>query len=153
MAKKAPKNQPDSFEGIEMALTRTERFIEDNSKVLSYIMFGIIIVVMIIIGTKRFYLSPLEEEAAGQMFMAEKFFDKDSFNLALNGYGTYPGFLEVNEDYGLTKTGKLAKYYSGICYLKLGDYESAVDYLSDFRTEDVLVGATQYSALGDAYVE
>lgn len=153
MAKKAPKNQPDSLEGIEQALTRTEQFIEDNSKLLSYIMLGIILAVVIFIGSKRYYFKPLEEEAAGQMFMAEKFFDKDSFDLALNGYGTYPGFLEITEEYKITKSANLAKYYSGICFLRLGDYENAVDYLSRFHTDDILVGSAQYSSLGDAYVE
>jgi len=153
MAKKAKQTQPDSFEGIESALTRTEQFIEDNSKVLSYIILGIIAAVLIFMGTKRFYLKPLQEEASGQMFMAEKFFERDSFNLALNGYGTYPGFLQVTEDYGITKAGNLAEYYAGICYLHLGDFENAIDYLESFKTKDLLVGAAKYSAMGDAYVE
>ena len=153
MAKKAKQTQPDSFEGIESALTRTEQFIEDNSKILSYIILGIIAAVLIFMGTKRFYLKPLQEEASGQMFMAEKFFERDSFNLALNGYGTYPGFLQVTEDYGITKAGNLAEYYAGICYLHLGDFENAIDYLESFKTKDLLVGAAKYSAMGDAYVE
>ncbi len=153
MAKKAKQTQPDSFEGIESALTKTEQFIEDNSKVLSYIILGIIAAVLIVIGARRFYLKPLQEEASSQMFMAEKFFERDSFNLALNGYGTYPGFLQITEDYGITKAGNLAEYYAGICYLQLGDYENAIDHLESFKTDDLLVGAAKYSALGDAYVE
>ena len=153
MAKKAKQAQPDSFEGIEQALTRTEKFIEDNSKVLSYVILGIIALVLIVMASKRFYLIPLEEEAAGQMFMAEKFFERDSFQLALNGYGTYPGFLQITEDYGLTKASNLAEYYAGVCYLKLGDYESAIDYLGSFKAKDLLLGAAKYSAIGDAYVE
>lgn len=153
MAKKAKQTQADSLEGIEQALTRSEQFIEDNSKVLSYVVGVIIIVVVLFIGTKRLYLAPLEEEAASQMFMAEKFFERDSFNLALNGYGTYPGFIQITEDYKIAKAANLAKYYAGICYLKTGDYENAVDYLSKFKTNDVLVGSAKYSSLGDAYVE
>jgi len=153
MAKKAKQTQPDSFEGIESALTRTEQFIEDNSKILSYIILGIIAVVLIFMGTRRFYIKPLEEEASSQMFMAEKFFERDSFDLALNGYGTYPGFLQITEDYGITKTANLADYYAGICYLRLGEYENAVDHLKSFKTKDLLIGAAKYSSLGDAYVE
>lgn len=153
MAKKAKQTQSDSLEGIEHALTRTEQFIEDNSKVLSYIVGGIVILIVLFIGAKRFYITPLEEEASGQMFMAEKFFERDSFDLALNGYGTYPGFIEITEDYKITKTANLAKYYAGISFLKLGDYEEAIDFLSDFKTKDILVGSAQYSSLGDAYVE
>ncbi|MCF8379990.1 MAG: tetratricopeptide repeat protein [Bacteroidales bacterium] len=153
MAKKAKQPQADSLEGIEQALTRTEQFIEDNSKPLTYIVGAIVILIILFIGAKRFYFTPLEQEAAGQMFMAEKFFERDSFELALNGYGTYPGFVEISEDYGMTKAANLADYYAGVCYLKLGDYEKAIDYLNKFSTEDILVGSAQYSSIGDAYVE
>ena len=80
MAKKAKQTQPDSLEGIEQALTRSEQFIEENSEVLSYIVGVIVILIVLYIGAKRFYFTPLEEEAAGQMFMAEKFFERDSFD-------------------------------------------------------------------------
>lgn len=153
MAKKAKQTQAESLEGIEQALTRTEQFIEDNSKGLTIVVGVIIILVVLFIGTKRLYLTPLEEEASGQMFMAEKFFERDSFNLALNGYGTYPGFIQITEDYKITKAANLAKYYAGVSFLKIGDYENAVDYLSKFSTKDVLIGSAQYSSLGDAYVE
>ena len=152
MAKKAKAQDANkSFEGIEQALTRTEQFIEDNSKLLSYAIFGIILIVLIFMGVKRFYINPLAEEAAGQMFMAERFFDLDSFDLALNGYGTYPGFLQVIDDYGITKSANLAEYYAGICYLGLKDNEKAIDYLNDFSTKDILLGSAKFSSLGDAY--
>jgi len=153
MAKKAKQIEVDSLEGIEQALTRSEQFIEDNSKVLTYIVGAIVIFIVLFIGAKRFYITPMAEEAAGQMFMAEKFFERDSFDLALNGYGTYPGFIEITEDYGITKAANLAKYYAGISYLKLGDFQNAVDYLNKFKTKDILVGSAQYSSLGDAYTE
>ncbi|MFW5821348.1 MAG: tetratricopeptide repeat protein, partial [Bacteroidota bacterium] len=87
------------------------------------------------------------------MFMAEKFFRSDSFNLALYGYGTYPGFLQITEDYNFTKAANLAEYYAGVSYLKTGNYEDAVDFLESFKTDDLLLGAAKYSAIGDAYVE
>ena len=41
MAKKANQaHHQDNLEGIEIALTRTEQFIEDNSKPISYIILG-----------------------------------------------------------------------------------------------------------------
>jgi len=154
MAKKVHKNQTDgSLEGIEQALTRTEQFIGDNSKNISYAIFGVIAVVLIFIGVKRFYVDPLEEEASSQMYLAEKFFEQDSFNYALNGYGNYPGFIQVIEHYGITKTANLAKYYAGVSSLNIGDYEQAIDYLKDFKTDDLLIGAAKFSSLGDAYVE
>ena len=154
MSKKKNVKQTDkNLEGIEQALTRSEQFIEDNQKVLTYILGGLIVVLLIIIGGNRYYLKPLNEEAAADMYYAERFFEMDSFNLALNGYGTYPGFLNVLDDYGISKSGKISRYYAGVCYHQLGDYEAAVDLLNKFKTDDLLVGAAKYSTLGDAYVE
>jgi len=154
MSKKKNVKQTDkNLEGIEQALTRSEQFIEDNQKSLTYVLGGLILVLLIVIGGNRYYLKPLNEEASADMFYAERFFEMDSFNLALNGYGTYPGFLNVIDDYGITKTAKVAKYYAGVCYHHLGDYETAIDYLEKFKTDDLLVGAAKYSTLGDAYVE
>jgi tetratricopeptide (TPR) repeat protein len=153
MAKKNVKQADKNLEGIEQALTRSEQFIEDNQKILTYILGGLLVILLIVVGGKRYYLNPRNEEAASEMFYAERFFENDSFNLALNGYGTYPGFLSIMEDYGLTKTAKVARYYAGICYHQLGQQEEAVRYLEKFRTDDLLVGAAKYSTMGDAYVE
>ena len=152
MSKKIkPKQSDTGFEGIEQVLTKSEKFIEDNQKRLTQVVLGIVVLVLIIIGAKRFYFTPLAEDASRDMFMAEKFFERDSFNLALNGYGTYPGFLQVIDDYRMTKSANLARYYAGICYLNLEDYESAVQYLGRFKTKDALVGSSLHSSLGDAY--
>ena len=154
MSKKKNVKQADKqLEGIEQALTRSEQFIEDNQKTLTYVLGGLIVALLVIIGGNRYYLKPLNEEASADMYYAERFFEIDSFNLALNGYGTYPGFLNVIDDYGITKSAKVAKYYAGVCYHNLGDHQSAIDYLSKFKTDDLLVGAAKYSTLGDAYVE
>jgi tetratricopeptide (TPR) repeat protein len=154
MSKKKNVQKTDkNLEGIEQALTRSEQFIEDNQKTLTYVLSGLIIVLLVVIGGNRFYLKPLNEEAAGEMFYAERFFEIDSFDLALNGYGTYPGFLNILDDYGLTKSGKVARYYAGVCFHQLGDHEEALRYLGKFKTDDLLVGAAKYSTMGDAYVE
>jgi len=147
------KQTDKSLEGIEQALTRSEQFIEDNQKMLTYVLAGVLLVLLIVIAGNRYYLKPLNEEAAADMFYAERFFEIDSFNLALNGFGTYPGFLNVIDDYGITKSAKMARYYAGICYHQLGDHETALDYLEKFKTDDLLVGAAKFAAMGDAYVE
>lgn len=154
MSKKKNVKQTDkNLEGIEQALTRSEQFIEDNQKVLTYILGGLIVVLLVIVGGNRYYLKPLNEEAAANMYYAERFFEIDSFNLALNGYGTYPGFLNVIDDYGISKSAKISRYYAGVCYHQLGDHEAAIQQLNKFKTDDLLVGAAKYSTLGDAYVE
>jgi len=152
MAKKQKEVQGDKNLGnIESALSRTEIFIEDNQKLLTNILLGILAVALLIIAGNRYILKPRNAEAASSMFMAERYFERDSFNLALNGYGTFPGFLDIIDEYSFTKSANLAKYYAGICYREMGDYESAVDYLSKFRTRDMMVGAAAQSSLGDTY--
>ncbi len=141
------------MEGVEGALTRTEQFIEDNQKWIVRIVTIILALVAIFIGIKRFYMNPLEEEALAQMFVAEQYFEMDSFNLALYGDGNYSGFLQIIEDYGITKASNLAKYYSGISFLKTGQYEDAIEYLEKFKSKDKMVAPIASGAIGDAWME
>ena len=152
MAKKKAQ-QDDNLQELESALTKTERFIEDNQKVITYAVGAIILVVVGYLGFSKFYLQPREEEAQSQMFMAESYFEKDSFNLAINGDGNYLGFLDIIDEYGMTESANLANYYTGISYLHLGQFEDALDYLKDFKTDDLLLEPIVAGAKGDAYLE
>ena len=87
------------------------------------------------------------------MFMAEKYFEKDSLNKAINGDGNYPGFKSIIEDYSGTKSANLSHYYLGICYLKRGQFQNAIDELKKFSSDDEIVGPMAKGAIGDAYVE
>ncbi|MFW6043602.1 MAG: tetratricopeptide repeat protein [Marinilabiliaceae bacterium] len=151
MAKKQ-QNQ-ESLENVESALTKTEQFIEDNQKLISIAAIALIVIVGGYWGFKKLYVEPLQKEAQETIFHAQQQFQADSFNVALEGDGMNPGFLEIMETYGSTKTGKLAGYYAGICYLNTGEYESAIDLLTDFSTEEPFLKATARGAAGDAYLE
>ncbi len=152
MAKKKHAGE-SGFDGVEGALTKTEQFIEDNQKWIVRVVTAILVIVVIFIGVKRFYLNPLEEEAHGQMFVAEQYFEIDSFNLALYGDGNYSGFLQIIDDYGITKASNLAQYYAGISFLRTGQYEDAIDYLQKFKAKDKMVAPIATGAIGDAYIE
>ena len=151
----AKKNAPqtDNLQELESALTRTERFIEENQKPITIAVAAVIVLVIAFLGINRFYLQPRNDEAQTQMFMAENYFERDSFNLAINGDGNYLGFLDIIDDYKMTKAANLAKYYTGISYLHLGEYEDAIDYLKSFKTKDLLLGPIAEGAKGDAKLE
>ena len=118
------------------------------------IIIGAIVGIIVIFKAyQNFYIAPLEEEAQIEAYMAELYFQKDSFNLALNGDGQYAGFLDVADDYSSTKIGKLAHYYAGLCYLHTGDYENAVEYLEDFSSDDIIISSLAIGCTGDAYME
>jgi len=151
MAKKTQGG--DIPEGIESALSKTELFIEDNQKIILRIVFVVVAAIAIFVGMKRFYFGPRQVEAQSQMFVAEQYFEIDSFNLALYGDGNYSGFLEIIDEYSWTKSGNLSKYYAGISYLQMGQFEDAIDYLEDFKANDKMVAPVAKGAIGDAYVE
>jgi len=153
MSKKHNETTTDSFENVEQALSSTEQFIEDNQKTLSIIALALIVIVGGYWGLKKMYFQPLEQEALNSIFTAQSYFEKDSFKLALNGDGNSLGFLDVIDEYGSTKPGELAQYYAGVCYLHLGDYDQAIEYLSDFSSDDELLNATTQGAIGDANLE
>ena len=150
----ANKNKTeDQFAQVEQALTKTEQYIVDNQKSLLTIVAIIVGLIALFSVYQNFYIEPMEEEAQAEIYMAQIYFEKDSFNLALNGDLQYPGFLDIADEYSLTKTGKLANYYAGLCYLHTSDYENAIEYLEDFTSEDVIHSALARGCIGDAYME
>ena len=153
MTKNKNQNQDDSLRNVEVALTKTEQFIENHLKLVLYVIGGIVVVILGFIGYQKFIASPNDKEAQQQIYAAQNYFSVDSFDLAINGDGNALGFLDIIDNYGSTSAGNLAKYYTGISYLHLGDYNKAIDYLKKFKTDDMIVGPLAKSAIGDAYVE
>ncbi len=138
---------------VEEALGKSEQFIERNQNLLIGAVAVIVLLIAGYIGYTRFILEPREQEARAEIFMAERFFERDSLRLALEGDGSNLGFLDIISDYPMTKTANLARYYAGVSLLHLGEYEEAVDHLRKFRGRDQIVAAMAYGALGDAYLE
>jgi tetratricopeptide (TPR) repeat protein len=154
MGKRNKKDVNDTgFESVENALSKTEQYIEENQKSLTIIVSVIAVIVAVYLGYKRFYLAPAEKEAQAEMYMAEKYFETDSFRLALMGDGSYLGFIDIIDEYGVTKSANLAHYYAGICYLRMGDYEGAIEELKKFDANDVMIATIALGAIGDAYIE
>lgn len=143
----------ENLKEVESALTSAEIFFEKNSKIITIIFGAAIALAVILLVSHRFYSLPREAKAQSQIFTAEQYFEKDSFNLAINGDGNYPGFLDIIDTYGRTKAGKLARYYTGISYLHLGKYKEAIEYLEAFKTDDPLLSPIKIGATGDAYAE
>jgi len=141
------------LEGIESALTRTEHYIEENRKSLSIIAGAIVVAVLLYFAFNRFYMQPKEKNAQRQMYVAEQYFEKDSFNLALKGDGNYPGFLTIIDEFGLTDASNLSHYYAGICYKNLGNYKDAIEHLRKFDSSDKIISSEALGAIGDCYAD
>ena len=143
----------NKLEGIEGALSRTEHYIEENRKSLSIIAGAIVAAVALYFAFNRFYMQPKEKNAQRQMYVAEQYFEKDSFKKALNGDGNYPGFLSIIEDYGLTDASNLSHYYAGICYKHLGNCKEAIEHLRKFDASDKIISSMALGATADCYAD
>jgi tetratricopeptide (TPR) repeat protein len=152
MSKKIEEN-PTGFQSVENALSRTEQYIEENQKSLTIILIAIVVVVGGYLGYKKFYLQPANTEALASMYIAENYFEQDSFLLALEGDGEEYGFLDIIDEFGVTKTANLAHYYAGICYMRTGNFEEAIEYLEQFDADDILIASVALGAIGDCYIE
>lgn len=136
------------------AITRSEKFLDENKKAIVFVIIAAVALVGLILGYKYLYKQPHEKNAEKSIFVAENYFAKDSFQLALNGNGAdIMGFLDVIKKYDDTPTGNVAHAYAGICYYKLGDYAKAEEHLKKFDSSDTMVAPALVGLIGDCYVE
>lgn len=152
MARNKKEENPQGIKNVEETLTRTEQFLEENYKPL-LIGLSVIVVLVGLFWLGRMYLSKRNDEAQSQMYMAQKYLEQDSLKLALNGDGNYLGFLDIANEYRLTNAGNLARYSAGICYIRLGNFDEAIDFLNKYKKKDKVIGSIAIGATGDAYVE
>ncbi|MCB0396962.1 MAG: tetratricopeptide repeat protein [Flavobacteriales bacterium] len=134
-------------------LTKTEAYIEENKNSLSIIVTAIVIIIGGYLFYSKYYVVNQEEEARSQMYMAELYFKKDSLQKALNGDGQFPGFLSIIDDYGVTPSANLAELYSGLSYLRLGQFQDAIGHLENFDSDDAILAPIAIGAMGDASLE
>lgn len=153
MSKKHEEENSDVIVDVQEVYSKTEHFIENNKKNLSIIVGGILVVIGLYLAYTKMYIAPMEIEAQSSMFMAEKYFEQDSLEKAINGDGLNYGFIDIIDEYSGTKSANLAHYYLGISYLKTGDFEGAIDELKSFSSDDIMVSAVALGAIGDAYME
>lgn len=154
---KKQKNQKDeslfeSNDALVEKLSSYEELFEKNKKKFSVI-FSFIILIVAFFGIGSYYISSQNKLAQEDMFQAVYYFESDSLVKALNGDGNNYGFLEIIDEYSYTKAANMSNYYAGVSYLKLKNYDNAINYLKSFSSNDELIQARSYSLIGDAYTE
>ena len=153
MAENKNQNQEEQLKTIEESLTKAEMYVEENKNNLMVIVLAIAVGFSAFFAYDRFYVQPNEENAATEMYMAEKNFELGKFQEALDGDEQFAGLLEIIESYGSTNSGNLAEYYAGLSYLKLGDAETAIEHLDNFSSDDEMLAPIAKGAIGDAFSE
>ncbi|MGZ3864390.1 MAG: tetratricopeptide repeat protein [Bacteroidia bacterium] len=148
---------------VEGQIDRAELFFHDNKKQIGIVAGVIVAIVGVVMAYKMWYIPTKDAEAQAELFYAENYFEKDSFNIAISGGKTIKlpdgtdktimGFEEIADQYGLTPSGNLAQYYLGISYLRTGKFEEAIEHLEKFSTNDVILNSIAVGAMGDANME
>ncbi len=152
MAKK--KNQSDeTIVDVQEVYSKTERYVDENRNT-------IIIVATLLVALFAGYfalhdsdLMPKNEGGMNLLWKAEYWYEIDSLDKALVGNESYYGFEYIADEYDGTQAGELASYYTGIIYMKQGDFGLAIEYLKDADLDDDLTAAVAKGAIGDCYVE
>jgi tetratricopeptide (TPR) repeat protein len=154
MAKKVKDAPTQAEANVGEIFSRSEKFIETYKNLIIISVAVIILIVVAILGVRQYYFIPKEKEAQAAIFQGENYFANQQWGLALNGDSIgYSGFLGVIDDYGITKTAKLAKVYAGICYYHLDQPEEALKYLKGFSSNDKVISPLTLGLIGDCYVD
>lgn len=153
MSKHKHDSKDENLIDLGHTVSDLDSFVKKNKNLLIAVMTVIILVPVLFVGYTKWYAEPREKEAQDAMFYAEQYFALDSFNIALNGAGEIGGFLNIIDQYSGTPSANLAHYYAGVCYLKMANFQEAVNHLEEFSSDDILVSSVAFGALGDAYRE
>ena len=141
----------ENAEAVVEAVSKTEKFFNENGKLLTWILVGFIAVAAAVFCWYKFAYQPAVVEAQGQMALAEENFRAADYELALNGDGNVLGFAQIIDEYG-AKAGSAVYFYAGVCELQLGNWESAIKYLESYNGKDEILAARAKACIGDAYV-
>ena len=151
----ANTHQKDKFEerqeNIVQTVNTTSEFFEKNKKTIWGIVAAVLVIGVGIFVYHRFVYQNQVAEAMEQAYPAETLFRNGEYELALNGDGNNPGFAAIIDDYG-NKAGKYMTLYAGICELQLGNYDSAISYLKQYKGKEPVLAARAKACEGDAYV-
>ena len=141
----------ENAEAVVEAVSKTEKFFNENGRLLSIIAVAVVVVAAGIFCWYKFAYQPAQAEAQGQMALAEENFRTADYEVALNGDGNVLGFAQIIDEYG-KKAGKSVYFYAGVCELQLGNWEQAIKYLQSYNGKDAILAARAEACIGDAYV-
>lgn len=138
---------------LQASLNKTGHFIQENQKSLIVIGATIVGLILLFFAYQKFYLAPRETEAINQMYKAQQYWEQKDWDKAINGDGNFPGFVKILDEYDNTKSANLAYYYLGIAYLNKGEYQKAIDNLTNYSGSDEIIAPLALGSAADAYVE
>ena len=148
-------NENELLENSEALASKVEGsvvFIEKNKSSL-YALAAVGLLLAAGIFGYGYFNKVQNAKAEEDIFQSIYYFEAGDFKKALKGDENYPGFIEIIDNYGTTKSANLAQYYAGVSYLKEGDFDKAIEHLDKFSSDDLILQSRAYAVTGDAYSE
>jgi len=135
-------------------VVRVFAFFNQYDKIIYGVAIGLLVVVCALLAFNKFYLFPQSEKASAMMSAPiDSYMRADSLSLivALEGDDENEGFLTIASSFKLTSTANTARYFAGLCYLKLGDKDEALHYLLKFKQKDDVYWYAAQGVISDLY--
>jgi len=135
-------------------VVRIFNFFNQYNKIIYGVAIGLLIIVCALLAFNKLYIIPQSWKASAMMTVPMDLYAKaDSVSLvkALEGDEENEGFLTIASSFMFTSTANTAKYFAGMCYLKLGDKEEALNYFLKFKHKDDIFWYGVQGLISDLY--
>ena len=144
MAKKQNETRT-SIEELNESLSGIEKRVEENKKMIVWVVAAIVAIAVIILGYVYLIQEPNLEKAKEEIAKADVDYSLGQDSIALNEY------MAVADNYSNDASDR-AGLNAGILLFKEGKYEEAINYLTKYDAEGALVGPASQALIGDCYV-
>lgn len=134
-----------SIDELNESLSGIEKRVEENKKMIVWVVGGIVAIAVIILGYVNLIQNPNLEQAKQEIAKADMYLSMGQDSIALNGYKA------VADEYSNDAANR-AGLNAGIILYEQGKYEEAIDYIKKFDAEGALVGPASQALIGDCYV-
>jgi tetratricopeptide (TPR) repeat protein len=130
----------------------TRRWIEENTKILSYVGIGLaaLIVIGFLWSKSR---ADSNEKATAMLAKVTQYYDEGRYDLAINGVpqeGTQ-GLQAIVDELGSSHAGEIAKLYLANSYFAQKNYDKALRIYDDISISDKMITASAYAGMAACY--
>jgi predicted negative regulator of RcsB-dependent stress response len=145
------KEAVEIFQDLDQTALKTEMFIEKYAKQIGIIFGAILLGVLGFFAYQQFVANPKNEEATLSYLASQKNLSEGKLEDAFGGKSAAnPGFKGTYDQFSGTSAGQLAAYNAGLLKFKEGKYQEAYDLLDKFSSDNKILMALKYGAMGDA---